>query len=190
MTVAVVTRCGHFFHGDCLRKWFYVRGTCPLCHQPVVAGARQETPQDQAPGRGAEPALEGAEAPRPKSDGEAPVGQSAARTAAEPLRTGGPEPSSAAASGEQRRPSGTTGEPAESGPGFSLGGGSAFLGPCVLLHAPRPPAPRSTGKSERCVKQGQCLLCSPGSRVGLEPPWRWCLAGRVLVSAGREALCL
>ncbi|XP_044284192.1 RING finger protein 145-like isoform X2 [Varanus komodoensis] len=162
MTVAVVTRCGHFFHGDCLRKWFYVRGTCPLCHQPVVAGARQETPQDQAPGRGAEPALEGAEAPRPKSDGEAPVGQSAARTAAEPLRTGGPEPSSAAASGEQRRPSGTTGEPAESGPGCGPSCPAAGVGQAPVERE-LPPAPASSGApSPGAVLGGPGAPTAPG----------------------------
>ncbi|KAL4641881.1 RING finger protein 145-like [Arapaima gigas] len=35
MTSAVVTLCGHFFHGNCLRKWLYVQETCPMCHQPV-----------------------------------------------------------------------------------------------------------------------------------------------------------
>uniref|UniRef100_A0A8C7ZPI0 RING finger protein 145 n=1 Tax=Oryzias sinensis TaxID=183150 RepID=A0A8C7ZPI0_9TELE len=35
MSSAVVTSCGHFFHGNCLRKWLYVQETCPMCHQPV-----------------------------------------------------------------------------------------------------------------------------------------------------------
>ncbi|KAL0969504.1 hypothetical protein UPYG_G00228150 [Umbra pygmaea] len=35
MNSAVLTYCGHFFHGNCLRKWLYVQETCPLCHQPV-----------------------------------------------------------------------------------------------------------------------------------------------------------
>ncbi|XP_033324709.1 TRC8 ring finger protein [Megalopta genalis] len=29
---AKITRCNHFFHGDCLRKWLYVQDRCPLCH--------------------------------------------------------------------------------------------------------------------------------------------------------------
>ncbi|XP_054913060.1 RING finger protein 145 isoform X2 [Poeciliopsis prolifica] len=47
MSSAVITYCGHFFHGNCLRKWLYVQETCPLCHQTV-----QPTPagQDPAPG--------------------------------------------------------------------------------------------------------------------------------------------
>ncbi|CAH2299187.1 RING finger 145-like [Pelobates cultripes] len=35
MTVSVITPCNHFFHGDCLRKWFYVQDTCPMCFQQV-----------------------------------------------------------------------------------------------------------------------------------------------------------
>ena len=27
------TRCHHFFHETCLRKWLYVKDTCPLCHE-------------------------------------------------------------------------------------------------------------------------------------------------------------
>lgn len=40
MSSAVITHCGHFFHGSCLRKWLYVQETCPLCHQTV----RQNSP--------------------------------------------------------------------------------------------------------------------------------------------------
>ncbi|XP_064465830.1 protein TRC8 homolog [Ornithodoros turicata] len=29
---ARVTRCNHFFHGVCLRKWLYLQDLCPLCH--------------------------------------------------------------------------------------------------------------------------------------------------------------
>ncbi|KAK9534256.1 hypothetical protein VZT92_009312 [Zoarces viviparus] len=35
MAAAVITYCGHFFHGNCLRKWLYVQETCPMCHQTV-----------------------------------------------------------------------------------------------------------------------------------------------------------
>ncbi|CAB1335696.1 unnamed protein product, partial [Coregonus sp. 'balchen'] len=35
MSSAVLTYCGHFFHGNCLRKWLYVQETCPMCHQAV-----------------------------------------------------------------------------------------------------------------------------------------------------------
>ncbi|KAB0794856.1 hypothetical protein PPYR_11695 [Photinus pyralis] len=32
MKSAKITRCKHFFHGVCLRKWLYVQDRCPLCH--------------------------------------------------------------------------------------------------------------------------------------------------------------
>lgn len=33
MRSAKITRCKHFFHGVCLRKWLYVQDRCPLCHE-------------------------------------------------------------------------------------------------------------------------------------------------------------
>ncbi|XP_050435760.1 protein TRC8 homolog [Adelges cooleyi] len=32
MGTAKITKCHHFFHGVCLRKWLYVQDRCPLCH--------------------------------------------------------------------------------------------------------------------------------------------------------------
>lgn len=32
MHSAKVTRCNHYFHGVCLRKWLYIQDRCPLCH--------------------------------------------------------------------------------------------------------------------------------------------------------------
>lgn len=32
MLNAKITRCNHYFHGVCLRKWLYVQDRCPLCH--------------------------------------------------------------------------------------------------------------------------------------------------------------
>lgn len=32
MKSAKITRCSHYFHGVCLRKWLYVQDRCPLCH--------------------------------------------------------------------------------------------------------------------------------------------------------------
>lgn len=32
MRSAKITRCSHYFHGVCLRKWLYVQDRCPLCH--------------------------------------------------------------------------------------------------------------------------------------------------------------
>ncbi|XP_077283951.1 TRC8 ring finger protein [Arctopsyche grandis] len=32
MSSAKITKCNHYFHGVCLRKWLYVQDRCPLCH--------------------------------------------------------------------------------------------------------------------------------------------------------------
>lgn len=50
MSSAVITYCGHFFHGNCLRKWLYVQETCPMCHQAVRPKmADNSQPPDEAP---------------------------------------------------------------------------------------------------------------------------------------------
>ncbi|XP_032576839.1 protein TRC8 homolog isoform X2 [Drosophila sechellia] len=36
MYSAKITRCRHFFHGVCLRKWLYVQDRCPLCHEIMM----------------------------------------------------------------------------------------------------------------------------------------------------------
>lgn len=36
MASAKITRCRHFFHGVCLRKWLYVQDRCPLCHEIMM----------------------------------------------------------------------------------------------------------------------------------------------------------
>nr|XP_029511070.1 RING finger protein 145-like isoform X4 [Oncorhynchus nerka] len=51
MSSAVLTYCGHFFHGNCLRKWLYVQETCPMCHQAV-----RPTPPAHAPAHAPAPA--------------------------------------------------------------------------------------------------------------------------------------
>lgn len=56
MSSAVITYCGHFFHGNCLRKWLYVQETCPMCHQPIrptLPGRVQAS--GEAPSADAEP---------------------------------------------------------------------------------------------------------------------------------------
>ncbi|XP_041368773.1 RING finger protein 145-like [Gigantopelta aegis] len=40
MKNARVTPCGHFFHSLCLRKWLYVKESCPMCHQEIHNGIR------------------------------------------------------------------------------------------------------------------------------------------------------
>ena len=34
---ARVTRCHHYFHSVCLRKWLYLQDVCPLCHEEIYA---------------------------------------------------------------------------------------------------------------------------------------------------------
>lgn len=36
MASAKITKCKHFFHGVCLRKWLYVQDRCPLCHEIMM----------------------------------------------------------------------------------------------------------------------------------------------------------
>ncbi|XP_058797801.1 protein TRC8 homolog [Phymastichus coffea] len=53
MESARITRCNHYFHGICLRKWLYVQDKCPICHEimykkstPVEAEASDEAQID------------------------------------------------------------------------------------------------------------------------------------------------
>lgn len=36
MKMASVTPCDHLFHSLCLRKWLYVKETCPMCHRDLA----------------------------------------------------------------------------------------------------------------------------------------------------------
>ncbi|KAJ8979181.1 hypothetical protein NQ317_010941 [Molorchus minor] len=42
MQSAKITKCKHFFHGVCLRKWLYVQDRCPLCHE-ILYGIESDT---------------------------------------------------------------------------------------------------------------------------------------------------
>lgn len=44
MSSAKITRCRHFFHSVCLRKWLYVQDRCPLCHEIIM---NQDQPGDE-----------------------------------------------------------------------------------------------------------------------------------------------
>uniref|UniRef100_T1IZP5 RING-type domain-containing protein n=1 Tax=Strigamia maritima TaxID=126957 RepID=T1IZP5_STRMM len=35
LTTARITKCNHYFHSVCLRKWLYVQDRCPLCHNTL-----------------------------------------------------------------------------------------------------------------------------------------------------------
>lgn len=52
MTSAKLTRCNHFFHGVCLRKWLYVQDTCPLCHATLYKHLLGKQQQKQQPDAG------------------------------------------------------------------------------------------------------------------------------------------
>lgn len=49
MKSAKITRCKHYFHGVCLRKWLYVQDRCPLCHEILhsIDQPQQTTQQEQ-----------------------------------------------------------------------------------------------------------------------------------------------
>ncbi|KAI3367422.1 hypothetical protein L3Q82_026280, partial [Scortum barcoo] len=65
MSSAVITYCGHFFHGNCLRKWLYVQETCPMCHQTI-----RPTPPAQSQASADDPA-----APAQRDAGPDPAAQ-------------------------------------------------------------------------------------------------------------------
>lgn len=44
---AKITRCNHFFHGVCLRKWLYVQDICPLCHENLQTNLNGTDNQNQ-----------------------------------------------------------------------------------------------------------------------------------------------
>lgn len=53
---ARITRCNHYFHGVCLRKWLYVQDICPLCHKTlynVETGDLNADSQDETRGNAA-----------------------------------------------------------------------------------------------------------------------------------------
>lgn len=43
-----VTRCRHFFHGNCLRKWLYVQEKCPMCSAAITLTQAEESSADAA----------------------------------------------------------------------------------------------------------------------------------------------
>ena len=57
MLTAKITVCGHYFHALCLRKWLYVKDTCPMCHGDIAPKPPDEqddaSAQDQAEEDGA-----------------------------------------------------------------------------------------------------------------------------------------
>lgn len=47
MTSAKITRCNHYFHGVCLRKWLYVQDRCPFCHEIIMNQEPTATPTNE-----------------------------------------------------------------------------------------------------------------------------------------------
>ena len=43
LRTARVTRCNHYFHSVCLRKWLYVQDNCPLCHKVLYKSQENGT---------------------------------------------------------------------------------------------------------------------------------------------------
>lgn len=90
MSTAKITRCRHYFHGVCLRKWLYVQDRCPLCHEIIMhqePAATEKQPQPQQP-----PAPNAAATPTPAPvPAAAPVVApvAAATAAAAPVPTNG-----------------------------------------------------------------------------------------------------
>lgn len=74
MSSAKITRCKHYFHGVCLRKWLYVQDRCPLCHEIIMCQGTPPGTTDNNPttvvNNNGEPDEEGVEA---LEDGNLPL---------------------------------------------------------------------------------------------------------------------
>ncbi|XP_061170649.1 RING finger protein 145-like [Saccostrea echinata] len=46
MSSAMVTPCGHFYHNMCLKKWLYIKNTCPLCNRTLIALSKEVAVMD------------------------------------------------------------------------------------------------------------------------------------------------
>lgn len=46
MQSAKITRCKHYFHSVCLRKWLYVQDRCPLCHDVLYKIENSQNDKD------------------------------------------------------------------------------------------------------------------------------------------------
>lgn len=59
MSAAKITRCNHYFHGVCLRKWLYVQDRCPLCHEILYKFKSKSKRDKSSPGGRGLPSLGG-----------------------------------------------------------------------------------------------------------------------------------
>lgn len=58
MKSAKITRCKHYFHGVCLRKWLYVQDRCPLCHEILHSVEIEEHKETTVAERGVIPQIQ------------------------------------------------------------------------------------------------------------------------------------
>ncbi|KAG7173119.1 TRC8-like [Homarus americanus] len=49
---ARITKCNHYFHSVCLRKWLYVQDSCPLCHETLYKTEPSDDKQGVGEGGG------------------------------------------------------------------------------------------------------------------------------------------
>ncbi|GFS24192.1 RING finger protein 145-like [Elysia marginata] len=61
MQTACVTPCGHLFHSICLRKWLYVKETCPMCHRDLAVSSDADNTEQQDREQGENQLLDNAE---------------------------------------------------------------------------------------------------------------------------------
>ncbi|KAM6917799.1 RING finger protein 145 [Lycodopsis pacificus] len=105
MAAAVITYCGHFFHGNCLRKWLYVQETCPMCHQTVrptqLTGQSPAAQTQRDAGPAPAPAAEHQEGDQNQDNGPAQEMQSGAATPDPTEQQDGDEDQPAAAAAVQ-----------------------------------------------------------------------------------------
>ncbi|KAL4231351.1 hypothetical protein ACF0H5_008930 [Mactra antiquata] len=47
LKTARVTRCNHYYHSVCLRKWLYVQDNCPLCHEVLYQPPSEQSDAKQ-----------------------------------------------------------------------------------------------------------------------------------------------
>ncbi|XP_027232283.2 protein TRC8 homolog [Penaeus vannamei] len=49
---AKITKCNHYFHSVCLRKWLYVQDSCPLCHETLYRTEEKDGLRGEGEGEG------------------------------------------------------------------------------------------------------------------------------------------
>jgi len=60
MEAAKKTRCGHFFHSNCLKRWLFVQDNCPLCTAAIIEVREEQEKVTTPPQGGAGDEVQGA----------------------------------------------------------------------------------------------------------------------------------